>query len=67
MSMDVLVLGNMVILDYERLPGDVTPPPKNGSIISEAHWKALVGEPTDEKSFIDLEKEFIAGMGWTTE
>ena len=54
MSMDVLVLGNKVILDYERLPGDVTPPPKNGSIISEAHWKALIGEPTDEKSFADL-------------
>ena len=64
MSMDVLILGGKVLLNYERLPTDVTPPPKNGSVICEAHWRALVGESPD-KSFADLEKEFIASMGWT--
>ena len=64
MSRDVLVRGNLVIF-LDRSPTDQTALPTNASLISEADWAALVGEPTEEKTFPDLEKEFIRSMGWT--
>jgi len=64
MSMDVLILGNTVTTDYERGQGDVTPTPKNGSIICEEHWHCMIGEPSEEETFKQREAAFIASMGW---
>jgi len=69
--MDVLIINDKVILNYERGPNDVTPKPKYGSIISEEHWKLLIGNPETDKdgnpieTFEERQTRYILNNGWT--
>ncbi len=66
MSRDILIRGNVVTVIY-RSPTDFTAVPDSVSIISEADWRALVGEPEEGETFASRELSYIASRGWVVD
>lgn len=66
MSRDILIRGNNLLF-WDTHKGDCTVLPKDASLISEADWRLLVGEPAEGETFEEREAAYIKSMGWETQ